>query len=90
MAIPLIADSEIMNVQKKLNAIELRINVLRLEIISLKDDLQRQVEAGVDQLQESFLNKKLKMLAKKFELAQMKSEKKLMEMHHHDTGPQAA
>ena len=78
-----------MNVQKKLNAMEIRINALRLEIIGLRDEIGRQVTAGADQMQESFLAQKLKMLSKKFELAQMRSEKKLLEMHSH-SGPQAA
>ena len=74
---------------KRLSAVEIRISALRLEIVGIKDELNRLAEKNVDQNGEVFLELKLNLLAKKFELAKMRSERKLLELQVH-TGHQAA
>ncbi len=78
-----------MNELKKITALEIKISALRLELIGLKDELNRLADKGIDQLEEAYLDLKIKMLAKKFELAQSRSEKKFLETKI-QTGPAAA
>lgn len=65
---------------KRLNAVEIRINTLRLEIIAMNDELNRRRNDGNYGLEDVYLQLKLKFLAKKFELAKMKSERRLLEL----------
>lgn len=68
---------------KRLNAVEIRIGALRLEICALKDEMNRMAENGMDVVGEPYLEMKVRVLAKKFELAEMRSERKLLEMQAH-------
>jgi hypothetical protein len=74
---------------KKLNALEIRVNALRLEILALSNEFSGMDDAGISETDEAYLALKLKFLEKKFELAQARSEKKILEMTIH-SGHQAA
>ena len=65
---------------KRLNAVEIRINAIRLEIIALDDELNRMEAMGTAGAEETYLQMKLRFLAKKFELGKMKSERRLLEL----------
>ena len=78
-----------MNELKKMKVFEIRINALRLELIGLMDALNRLLKSGTGQLDKKHLDLKLKVLAKKFELAQARTEKKLFELQLH-AGSEAA
>jgi hypothetical protein len=74
---------------KKLNALEIKVNALRLDLLALKNELSSMDEAGISETDDAYLTQKLKYLEKKFELAQTRSEKKILEMNIH-SGHQAA